>query len=80
MAGMSASALHASFRSEIGDTPARFISRERLRAAIALINDANLSIAEIAVRCGYSDQTALTRAMRRDLGVTPGELRRRRFS
>jgi len=78
MAGMSARTLHAAFRTEAGDTPGRFASKERLGAAVALLDDPSLSIAEVALRCGYSDQSALSRAMRRELGVTPGQLRRRR--
>lgn len=77
VAGMSVSSFHTAFRADVGESPARFAAKERLRMAVALLNDRTLSVAEIALRCGYSDQTALTRAMKRELGVTPGSLRRR---
>jgi AraC-like DNA-binding protein len=35
-----------------------------------------MPIAEIALQLGYSDQTALTRAMRRELDQTPAAYRR----
>ncbi|WP_425995657.1 helix-turn-helix domain-containing protein [Caulobacter sp. DWR1-3-2b1] len=50
----------------------------RLRAAQRLLSDTRLSIAEIAVRTGHWDQSALTRRMRGALGVTPGVWRKSR--
>ncbi|MCW4455088.1 AraC family transcriptional regulator [Flavobacterium sp. MXW15] len=80
LAGMSASALHARFRSELGQTPQAWLSQLRLRWAQEQLATGTLPIAQIAGLAGYSDQSALTRAMRRDLGVTPGEYRRRQLS
>lgn len=53
----------------------------RLHDAIRLVRDTSYTLAEIARRCGYYDQAYLTRAFRKQLGVTPAEYRRRhRFS
>lgn len=49
----------------------------RLHAAIRLVRDTSYTLAEIASRCGYFDQAHLTRAFRKQLGVTPAEYRRR---
>ncbi|HEY7393959.1 MAG TPA: AraC family transcriptional regulator [Gemmatimonadaceae bacterium] len=57
-------------------TPGEFGRRCRLERATELLRDPRLSIAEVALRCGYADQTQLTRSLRRDFGVTPGRLRR----
>jgi len=34
-----------------------------------------LPLSEIAVQCGFADQSHLTKTVRRVLGVTPGNLR-----
>jgi AraC-like DNA-binding protein len=75
--GLSPSALHARFRLATGHTPIGYLQSVRLDEAERLLRASRLSIAEIAGRVGFSDQTALTRALRRQRGVTPGSLRRR---
>lgn len=76
-AGVSASRLHALFRSELDQTPQQLLSALRLRAVQEALASSNTSIAEVAYQAGYSDQSALTRAMRRATGMTPGAYRRR---
>lgn len=77
-AGMSQSRFFAAFRAALGRTPHGWLADTRLRAAQRLLSDTRLSIAQIAVRTGHGDQSALTRRMRAALGVTPGAWRRRR--
>lgn len=74
--GVSASVLHERFRGATGRTPIDYLQSVRLDEAERLLRASRLSIAEIAQRVGFSDQTALTRALRRRRGVTPGSLRR----
>jgi AraC-like DNA-binding protein len=76
-AGMGASRFHEEFRRETGATPAAKLAATRLDRAEALMRETRLSIAEIAVAVGFSDQTALTRSFRRRRGVTPAALRGR---
>ena len=61
-AGLSTSRLHALFLKEVGATPHAWISERRLTLARQLLADSTHSIAEIAYRAGYADQSALTRA------------------
>lgn len=75
-AGMGVSHFHEAFRRETGDTPADRLSATRLDRAEALLRETRLSIAEIAVAVGFSDQSALTRSFRRRRGTTPAALRR----
>lgn len=79
-AGVSVSTLHARFRKELGQSPQAWLSTVRLGWAREQLACGVLPIAQIAMLAGYSDQTALTRAMRRSLGITPGECRRLRLS
>jgi AraC-like DNA-binding protein len=76
-AGVSATRLHALFRRHLGRTPMAYVCDLRLEHAAALLAGTDLSIAEIALSCGYGDQTALTRAMRRHHGTTPAAYRNR---
>lgn len=74
--GLSASRLHALFRSELGTTPQGWLSSARLRRAEDLLTHSNLPISQLALQLGYSDQTAFTRAMRRMTRMTPAAYRR----
>jgi AraC-like DNA-binding protein len=76
-AGLRATQLHALFKAFHGMTPMAYIAERRLDFAERLLRGGRRSIAEIALRAGYSDQASLTRAMRSRRGVTPGALRRR---
>lgn len=77
-AGMSQSRFFARFADAYGTTPHGALSDARLRAAQRLLSDTTLSIAEIAVRTGHGDQSALTKRMKAVLGVTPGAWRKGR--
>jgi AraC-like DNA-binding protein len=76
--GLSVSRLHALFRSEHGTTPAAWLSELRIRRAREWLAATDEPIVELALRAGYSDQSALTRAMRRATGLTPAAYRRLR--
>lgn len=73
--GVSRSVLYRRLSAEGKGSPGRFVARTRLKVACVALTDKRNSIAEIALRCGFSDQSALTRAMRRELGRTPAEWR-----
>lgn len=75
-AGMSQSRFFAGFAAAFGRAPHGYLADARLRAAQRLLTDTRLSIADIALRTGHADQSALTRAMRSRLGVTPAAWRR----
>ena len=77
-ASISDSRLHALFLEEFGLSPHRWLAGLRMDKICALLNDSSLQIAEIALRAGFSDQTALTRAMRNIVGETPAAYRRNR--
>jgi len=75
-AGLSVSRFHEVFRDATGRSPAAALTEIRLDRAVELLRGTDLPIAEVALAAGYSDQTALTRALRRRRGVTPAGLRR----
>ena len=73
---LSVSRLHALFRSELDTTPAAWLTQVRLERVQEWLARTNQPIAQIAVAAGYSDQNALTRAMRKTSGITPAAWRR----
>lgn len=75
-AGTSERVLHRLFRAGLGCAPHGYLARRRAERALDLLARTPLSIAEIAHLTGHADQSALTRALKRQLGVTPAAYRR----
>ena len=75
-AGTSPTRLHEAFIRVCATTPHAHLVAIRLDAAERMLADPRLSIADIAIFSGHSDQSALTRAMRRERNSTPAEVRR----
>jgi AraC family transcriptional regulator len=73
---LSVSQFTRQFKVSTGDSPHRFLVKLRLDQACRLLRTGALPIAEVALRCGFSHQEHLTRAMRSRLGTTPGAVRR----
>jgi AraC-like DNA-binding protein len=71
-----ASRLYEIFRRETARTPGELLAEIRLDRAEELLAGTSLPIAEIALMVGFSEQSALTRALRRRRGTTPGAIRR----
>ena len=57
-------------------SPGEYLRQQRCEKAVALLVRTRVSIAEIALRCGFADQSQLTKAVRRYSGMTPAEVRR----
>lgn len=76
LSGFSESHLYVLFYNELGTSPQKWLTEARLRYAQELLKNTQISLAELALQCGYSDQTALTRAMKRHTQMTPAAYRR----
>ena len=76
-AGLSESRLHALFLKRYDVAPGRYLARLRIARARDLLATGEASLAEIAFATGYSDQSAFTRAFRRETGETPAAFRRK---
>lgn len=74
-AGVSPRRLHEAFLKRRETTPHARLVALRLDAAERLLADPSLSIADIALQSGHADQSALTRAMRRERDTTPARVR-----
>lgn len=74
---LSPAQLRALFQRNAGCTPREWIASARLDRGLRQLADTNRSIAEIALACGFGDQTAFTRAFSRVHGEPPARWRRR---
>jgi AraC family transcriptional regulator len=63
------------FRQSTGFTPHQFVSHHRIELAQQLLKHGNLTLAEVAYRCGFASQSQFTTIFRRFTGVTPGKFR-----
>ncbi|MBD3881892.1 helix-turn-helix transcriptional regulator [Phormidium tenue FACHB-886] len=62
------------FKQKTGTTPHQYILQQRIQQAKHLLQHSELSIAEVATRVGFCDQSHLTRCFKRITGMTPKQL------
>lgn len=63
------------FTAATGEAPYRYIQRERLRAARALVTGTTRSLADIACEVGYAHQGHMSAVFTRELGASPARVR-----
>jgi len=71
MAYMSKSSFFRAFRNEMGISPIDFINGERIKLAVCLLKRKELSIRQIALRCGFNSASYFTRMFKKHYGVSP---------
>ena len=74
-ASLSVERLERAMRRTLEVAPKQFLVRVRVEQAGVLLATTTLPIADIAARCGFYDQSQLTRQFRAHVGVTPGAYR-----
>ena len=67
--------LARAFRRRYGCSPGTYLRRCRMERAIGLLDDAGLSIADVAASCGFADQAHFSHTFRRAHRVTPSQYR-----
>ena len=73
---VSRSTITHSLREDTGKTFSQHLASVRIREAKRLLAYTDLSLSEIASRCGFSDQSYFTKVFRREINLTPGQFRR----
>ena len=76
--GLSRGHFTKAFRVATGLTPHQWLQRYRIDKAKNQLLDPALSIADIAISCGFADQSHLTRVFSRLVGDSPAAWRRRK--
>ena len=77
VSGQSLRTFHRRFRAATGISPAEAIEKIRCELARALLHTSELTAPQIAAKSGFSSQAHLRRAMTRQYGKGPGEMRER---
>lgn len=75
MAGLSPTQLDRRMRKVFHLTTSQFIRKGRIGHAALLLRTTAEPVVEIALKCGYSDQTAFSRQFRATVGLPPGAYR-----
>ncbi|WP_193210962.1 AraC family transcriptional regulator [Luteolibacter marinus] len=75
IAGLSPTQLERRMRRVFQLSTTQFVRKSRIEHAARLLRETPMAIAEVALECGYGDQTALTRQFRSTVGMPPAAYR-----
>jgi transcriptional regulator GlxA family with amidase domain len=73
--GLKRRGLHKAFVTHLGCTPGVLLRKMRLERACHLLAHSNLSVDELARRCGYRGANSLWVSFMRDMGIAPVRFR-----
>ena len=74
--GLSVSYFVRAFKTTTGDPPHRWLLRHRVERSKSLLAQTEGTLAEIAISCGFADQSHFTRVFKTFVGLTPAAWRR----
>lgn len=63
------------FKRSTGLAPYQFLTERRVDRARELLSRTSMPLAEVAMRCGFADQSHFTKVFRRAMGASPGSFR-----
>ena len=63
------------FKQSVGATPHDYLIRRRVERTLELLSGTELSLSEIALAAGFSDQSHCARRFRQHVGMSPREYR-----
>ncbi|WP_457328546.1 AraC family transcriptional regulator [Rhizobacter sp. P5_C2] len=75
IAAMSRFHFHRVFSAMTGMTPAQYVLRMRLAAAVEALRGGSEPVGQIALDCGFDGGTSFARALRREFGLSPSAVR-----
>jgi AraC family transcriptional regulator len=77
LTSMSESYFSRSFKQSVGIAPYQYLMQQRVERAKQLLKQQVISISDIALHCGFANQTHLTKVFRHLTGVTPKTYQKR---
>ena len=75
VAGLSMFHFARAFKQSVGVTPHGYLLQCRVQRVRQLLAETDMSLSEIALACGFSDQSHCSRRFREHFGTTPGSYR-----
>ncbi len=76
LCGMGRTTFHQRFKATMHMTPYQYVMRLRVEKAKEMLMHSNLTLAEISLICGFSDQAHFATLFKRISGLTPAAFRR----
>jgi AraC-like DNA-binding protein len=73
---LSTSHFQRAFHRTVGMAPHKWLLSRRIEVAKEKLRDGQSSLSDVALACGFSDQSHLTRVFNRLVGISPGAWRR----
>jgi AraC family transcriptional regulator len=74
--GLSSTHFSRAFHRTTGTSPHQWLLRRRIDKARRLLRDPDAPLADVALNCGFANQSHFTRVFTRLIGVSPGQWRR----
>jgi len=74
--GLSKSQFNYAFRQSMGTPPHKWLMRARVEQAKSLLREGVLDLRDVALACGFSDQSHLSRVFSFQEGISPGRWKR----
>jgi len=72
---LSRSYLCSIFKESAGMSIVSYINRVRIQKSKQLLSDRSLSLSQVAVQCGFVDQSYFTKMFKREMGISPKQYR-----
>ena len=76
LTGLTVKHFARAFKQSTGLPPHQYLIAQRIEAAKRCLTDGKASLADIALACGFADQSHFTASFRKAVGVPPGTWRR----
>jgi len=76
LVALSTSHFSRAFKQTVGSSPMAYVAVRRIERAKLMMTSTGQRLTDIALACGFADQSHLNRYFRRVVGVSPGLWRR----
>ncbi len=72
--------INKAFKTVLGDTPIRYLTKIRIRCGMCQLCDTDLSIDEIARQCGFQNANYFAKVFRKYVNMSPTDFRKQKMS
>ena len=68
--------LNKTFKTILGETPIRYVTKIRIRYSMALLYNSDLTIDEIAEQCGFQNANYFSKVFKKYTNMSPTDFRK----